>query len=53
MLHALAAPIAENRRPEFMEAVTVKLKPPLPLRSGQALCIGPRARCCVIFGTAA
>ena len=26
MLHALAAPIAENRRPEFLGAVTTKLE---------------------------
>jgi hypothetical protein len=33
-LHALAAPIDQNRRPEFMEAVTVKLEPGAPAAVG-------------------
>jgi hypothetical protein len=34
MLHALAAPIAENRRPEFMGAVTTKLEAAGPAAIG-------------------
>jgi hypothetical protein len=34
MLHALAAPIDANRRPEFMEAVTVRLEAAAPAAVG-------------------
>jgi hypothetical protein len=43
MLHALAAPIDANRRPEFMGAVEKELEAGGRLRSGRARCTGPRA----------
>ena len=50
MLNALAAPINKSRQPEFFSAVTANSRLKTPPRSGQALCTGRRARCCVIFG---
>jgi hypothetical protein len=43
MLHALAAPVDANRRPEFMGAVEKSLRLQTQLRSGQVRCIGLRA----------
>jgi hypothetical protein len=51
MLDALAAPIDADRRPEFLGAVTPSSRLQAQPSSDQALCIEPRARCCVIFGT--
>jgi hypothetical protein len=50
MLHALAAPIDANRRPEFLGAVTTKLEAAGPAAIGPGALHRTARRCCVIFG---